>query len=395
MLMNWNRIQLRIRRVATDLVIAALLLSIMGGHAKAGKKPKGPTFDPTKLVWPLPPEQPRLRFEALIRGVADVEPVKKANFLDRVAGIQVRDLKPTFSKPYGIAVNSKGVIFVSDSTQGVVFALDRANHKATYYGITPQARVRMPMGIAVDARDRLWVADAISGKVYVFDTDGTLIWGLGKMGEMNNPTGVAVDDSRHRAYVVDSKAHKVLVYDTETGMLSVTFGKRGSDDGEFNYPTNIALSPDGSRIYVADTMNFRIQVFSADYKFVSQFGGQGMRWGNFSKPKGISVDRFGNIYVVDSDYCNFQIFEPKNFSLLLFVGGPGNMPGTFYLPAGIHVDGNDNLYVVDQLNHRIQILKLLNGEVPAAASAPTTAAGSSGAPAPPESGAAKANTEPK
>jgi len=393
--MNWNREHLRVKRLATDFAVAALFLSIMGTPAKAGKKPKGPSFDPSKLVWPLPPEQPRIRFEGLIRGVADVEPVKKANFLDRMAGIQVRDLKPVFSKPYGVAVNSKGVIFVSDSTQGVVFALDRANHKASYFGITPQARVRMPMGVAVDKQDHLWVTDAVTGKIYVFDTDGSLIWALGRAGETNNPTGVAVDDSRHRAYVVDSRAHKVLVYDTNTGMLSATFGKRGSGDGEFNFPTNIALSPDGNRIYVSDTMNFRIQAFDANYKFVGKFGRQGMRWGDFSMPKGISVDRFGNIYVVDSDYCNFQVFEPKNFSLLLFVGGPGNMPGTFYLPAGIDVDANDNLYIVDQLNHRIQILKLVNGEVPAAAPAPAAAAGSSGASAPPESGVAKANTEPK
>jgi len=394
--MNSKRVQLRIRRVAIDLAITALLVSAAGIPAKAGKKPKGPAFDPTKLVWPLPPEQPRIRFQAVISGAGDVEPAKKANFLDRMAGIQIRNLKPGFSKPYGVASNSKGVIFVSDSTQGVVFALDREHKKVGYFGITPQARVRMPMGITVDGKDRLWVTDAVSGKVYVFDVDGSLVWGLGKIGEMTNPTGVAVDDNRHRAYVVDSKAHKVLVYDTETGMLNTTFGSRGTQDGEFNFPTNIALSPDGGRIYVADTMNFRIQVFDADYKFVNKFGGQGMRWGDFSKPKGISVDQYGNIYVIDSDYCNFQIFEPKNFGLLLFVGGPGFQPGTFYLPTGIHVDKNDNVFVVDQLNHRLQILKLLNGEVPAAAPAPVTATGvSSSTPAAPKGETASAQGGPK
>ena len=61
------------------------------------------------LVWPLPPEQPRIKFLRAIYGAQDVEPAKKVGFLNRLAGIERKDFKATFIKPYGIATDSRRV----------------------------------------------------------------------------------------------------------------------------------------------------------------------------------------------------------------------------------------------------------------------------------------------
>jgi len=313
-----------------------------------------------KLVWPLPPEKPRIKFVTAIYGASDIEPAKKANFLDRLAGIQRKDFKPTFVKPYGIATDSQGRIYVTDSGQGLVFVLDRENKHVTFLGVGPQVRLRMPIGITVDAKDRVWVADAVGQHVYAFDGEGTVLMALGQQNEMQNPTGVAVDDARHRLYVVDSRQHSVLVYDSESGQFLAQFGQRGTDKGQFNFPTNVAVDRQGF-IYVTDTLNYRVQIFDPSYKCVAAFGEQGNHFGQFLKPKGLALDTYQNLYVVDSDFDNFQIFD-QHRRLLMFLGTQGQLPGTFWLPAGIHVDRSNRIYVADQNNQRIQIFQLLNGE---------------------------------
>jgi DNA-binding beta-propeller fold protein YncE len=345
------------------VMFALLLLLAPSGAAAGGKKKKGPAAPNIPLVWPLPPEKPRIKYIQSIYGANDVESVKKASFLDRVAGIQIKNFEPTFLKPHGVAVDSRGRIYVSDSSFGIIYVLDRDQKKVTFIGRSPQLRIKVPLGITVDGKDRLWVADAVAQHVYAFDGDGVPLMALGQQGEMANPTSVAVDDTLHRLYVVDSRAHCVRVYDSESGQSIGKFGERGSQPGQFNFPTNIALDHKGN-IYVTDSMNFRVEIFNPEYKFLRTFGTQGNRFGQFLMPKGIALDSNDNIYVVDADFDNFQIFD-QQLHLLMFLGGMGQSPGTFWLPEDIYVDRNNNIYVTDQNNRRVQIFKLLDATTPA------------------------------
>ena len=350
--------------------ISVLLLFPAGAVQAKTKKQAAPHVN---LVWPLPPEKPRIKYIASIHGASDVEPAKKANFLDRLAGIQKVDFKPYLMKPFGIATDSKNRIYVSDSVQGVIFVFDRDNRKVTYIGMGGQVGLAVPLGIAVDSKDRLWVADAPAQHVYAFDSDGNALMSLGGPREMTNPTDVALDEARHRLYVTDSVGQRILVYDSESGQSIATFGKRGPGDGQFNFPSFVAVDGQGN-IYVSDTLNFRVQIFDPQYRFVQSFGRQGNKFGQFSRPKGIAFDSYQNLYVVDSDFCNFQIFDQKRH-LLFFLGGWGPMPGRFALPAGITIDKQNFIYVTDQLNRRIQIFQLLNGatDAPAPGTASKTA----------------------
>jgi DNA-binding beta-propeller fold protein YncE len=342
-----------------------LLVALVGVPQAWAKQKKGAPGRPVQLVWPLPPEAPRIKFVTAIYRASDVEPMKKTNFLDRVAGIQKEDFKPTFEKPYGIATDSHNRIYVTDTGQGLIFVLDRDSKRVTYIGPGAQVTLRVPLGIAVDSKDRVWVADGAGQHVYAFDAAGNALMALGKPGEMVNPSSVAVDDARHRLYVVDTKQHCVLVYDLESGSSLGKFGERGLGKGQFNFPTNVAVDRQG-RIYISDTMNFRVQIFDSQYKYVGTVGEQGNQLGQFMKPKGLALDSYQNLYVVDSDFDNFQIFDPQQ-RLLLFVGTAGQVPGTFWLPAGMYIDRDNYIYVADQNNRRIQIFQLLNGETAAPA----------------------------
>jgi sugar lactone lactonase YvrE len=89
----------------------------------------------------------------------------------------------------------------------------------------------------------------------------------------------------------------------------------------------------------------------------------GCKIGNFARPKGISTDAEGNIYVVGSAFGNFQIFNDKA-ELLMFIGQRGEqaMLGQYMLPAGITVDEDGRIYIVDQFFRLVDVFRPANIE---------------------------------
>ena len=87
---------------------------------------------------------------------------------------------------------------------------------------------------------------------------------------------------------------------------------------------------------MVDGGNFRVQEFDNEGEFVREFGSIGRQAGQFARPKGIGVDAEGNIYVVDTAFGNFQIFDPRG-RLLLAVGSRASTPGParFMLPSAL------------------------------------------------------------
>ena len=67
---------------------------------------------------------------------------------------------------------------------------------------------------------------------------------------------------------------------------------------------------------------------------------------------GVATDHAGNIYVIDRQFENVQVFDPQGRILMAF-GEEGNGPGQFWLPAGIFIGEDDRIYVADAYNGRI------------------------------------------
>jgi DNA-binding beta-propeller fold protein YncE len=80
--------------------------------------------------------------------------------------------------------------------------------------------------------------------------------------------------------------------------------------------------------------------------------------GTFTRPAGIGVDSEGHIYVVDTAFNNFQIFNDEG-RLLLWVGKAGKGAGEFQSPTGMYVDKEDRIYVTDTFNRRVQVFQYL------------------------------------
>ena len=314
------------------------------------------------LVWPMPPDKPRIRYLGQLRHNYDVEPLKRQGILDRLIGAPDPNVVYAMKKPAGVTTDSKGRLLVADSGASVIFVFDEANDEVTYLGLDQSKGIRpaTPVDVLADSRDRVFVADVGLKSVLVFAPEGHLLSIVTDPDRLRNPAGLAIDEDRGRLYVVDSHGHRVVVFDAETFAWIGEFGEEGEGDGKFLYPVGIAIAPDG-RVYVTDTGSCTVQVFSPEYEFLDSFGGRGVAPSQFTRPKQIAFDSEGHVYVLDAAFDNFQIFSPDH-RLLMFVGGSGSDPGMFNIPWGIHIDDQDRLYVSDQLNGRVQKFQFLGGQ---------------------------------
>jgi DNA-binding beta-propeller fold protein YncE len=303
--------------------------------------------EPPLLLWPLPPERPRIKFVDLIVGSLDLKQDRPEKFKQIVFGAE-RETR--FTKPLFVAARG-GVMFVSDI--GMVHIYDFANSD---FGIMGLGGLVTPTGLAVDSKGTVYVADSSKGAVFVYRKGAKGVTRLGEPGDLVSPGGIALDEEAGRVIVADAKQHALVVFSTDGAKLSV-IGKRGADPGEFNFPYDVAVGPEG-KLYVVDGGNFRIQVLDRNGVPLNVFGQAGAEAGMFARPKGIAVDSDGHLYVVDSAFGGFQIFDEFGRGYLV-VGTGGQGPGQFSLPAGIAIDENDRVYVVDQMNHRVQIFQYL------------------------------------
>src|SRR3990172_1252359 len=312
-----------------------------------------------ELVWPLPPEQPRIKFVQLYCCMNHYGKSGSEAFLETMFGTS-SDI--SMSKPYGITTDKDGKVYVTDTGFGAVWVFDDKSKKVSFLGA---GQLRTPIGVAVDGKDRVFVSDARAQRVYAFDQAGKQVMAFGnKKDELANPSGIAIDIASNRLYVANAKLHIIKVYDVNSGQFLFDIGTRGIDKGQLNFPTNISVRH--SKLYVTDTGNFRVQIFDLDGKLLKSLGQMGDGLGQFARPKGVHADSEGHIYVTDAAFDNFQIFNEQG-QLLLFVGGKGRGPGLFWLPAGVYIDEKDRIYVADQHNGRIQVFQYLSEKAAATA----------------------------
>lgn len=344
-----------INRAAMVWTLLLLLALLIGGCATAAPvKPGLPN-----LVWPEPPEIPRIALVDIIRRPADQR--IKLGLFRRLWSNLIGQPLPEIHAPHGLTLDRAGRLYVVDKELRRVHVFDEQGQR---YQMIPGdgAPLLTPIDVAVDdLRDRIFVSDAGDGVVRVFSLDGEAQGEIGR-GLLGRPSGLAINPVSDELLVIDSENPRLLRFALADLQGRGIIGRRGETDGLFNAPTAVAAGPDGT-IYVVDTLNHRVQVLTATGEFVRTFGAAGDAPGYFSRPKAVAVDPQGNIHVVDALFDNVQVFNAAG-QLLMAYGGPGNDPGRFWLPAGIAGDGRGVIYVADTYNRRVQVFQFLTeGEV--------------------------------
>lgn len=344
------------------LLTACFVVSVCTPTTLAAGKKADKKKVRAELVWPLPPDAPRIRWVDAFARFEDIEgkKKKKRSWFERLAGVSEEEEKYRgLTSPFGIVTDSRGRVFVADWSSGGIVIFDRDAKKVGVWGPITGVPIRKPLGLAIDDDDRLFVTDGDLGLVTCLSAEGVPLAQFGRA-ELDRPTGIALDQKRNRLYVSDTKAHRIAVFDSETFEFQRYIGRKSAarEPGTFRSPLGLAVDGRGF-LYVVDTMNRRIQIFNRRGVFVREFGSHGRRPGQFSRPKGIALDSEGHIYVTDAEFNNFQIFDNKG-KALMFVGTIGSNPGQFILITDIFIDKDDRIYTTERYRPRVQIFQYLS-----------------------------------
>ena len=317
----------------------------------------------SRLVWPGPPEVPRLAYAGELIGEENFRTVEgerdgtALRILRWIAGIGRDKDARELIRPQSGMVDGAGRILVTDAGREAVVVFDPFAGKLSFWQEAERGRSFLsPVGIAADGSGGYLVADADIGFLVRLDADGNPAGSIGA-GLLERPTGLCRSEGTGEIFVADSSAHDIKVFDV-SGRLLRRIGGRGLDAGSFNGPTHLSCS--GGKLYVTDTLNARVQVLSPSGEPQASIGRRGLFVGNLVRPKGVVTDRDGHVYVVESYYDHVLVFN-SNGELLLPIGGTGNEAGKFFLPAGAWTDDGGRLFVADMFNGRVVVLDYLGG----------------------------------
>ena len=136
-------------------------------------------LDLSKIVWPNPPAITRIRYINFWSGEKlDLSQQqgqkKKSSWMERVSGVTVgganAEAKPRWQLivPNGIAVDSKGKVYIADSKVRAIFIVNLETGAYEMIKNGEQANFKWLTGLAMDDSDRLFAADPGLHHVLVF-----------------------------------------------------------------------------------------------------------------------------------------------------------------------------------------------------------------------------------
>ena len=175
-----------------------------------------------------------------------------------------------FSKPRGIAADSKGNLYVADTGNARIQQFSPTGEFITNFGNpgSGDGELSEPIGVAVDAKGNIYVGDGTNNRLIKLDPKGTFVkqWS-GPPPGFYGLRDIAVGPDPH-IYVIDQGRARVVKIDPDSEAVE-EWGKSGEAEGEFNEMTGIAIG--GNRIFIADARNDRVQVFDLTGKFITQW----------------------------------------------------------------------------------------------------------------------------
>jgi len=205
-------------------------------------------------------------------------------------------------EPTGICIDNEGRVYVANRGNNKILLFSAKGEYVTafYSGRS----LSQPRGIALDAQGNIIVCDAGNECIKFISPEGNICKAIGR-GWLDMPVGCLYYDDK--IFVSDRDAHLIKVYNSN-GRFLHEFGSYGGGDGELNEPTGLAVDKTG-HLLVCSLGNHRVQVFTLDGRFVTNFGEKGKELGQMTGPSSVSVLNSGHIVICEFGNHRLQIFE--------------------------------------------------------------------------------------
>ncbi len=298
-----------------------------------------------------------------------------------------------FYHPDDVAVDAAGNVYVADrynhrirkvTVTGTASVLSGSGSASFLDGAGTSARFYYPAGIAVDTKGVVYVADYNNHRVRKVQANGMtstlagsgtggFLDGVGTTARFYYPEGLDVDAAGN-VYVADRSNNRIRKI-TASGAVSTVAGSASSGiiDGpaataRFNQPYDVVLGKTGD-LFVADYGNHRIRKIAPDGNVTTFVGSStsGKADGNgagatLTYPSGLAVDPVGNLILVEQGaHLVRRVTMQADVYTLAGTAGQGYANGTpaaakFNSPAGVAVAKDGTIYIADYNNYRIRKL---------------------------------------
>jgi uncharacterized protein (TIGR03437 family) len=248
------------------------------------------------------------------------------------------------SQPCGVAVNSGGDVFFSqsDSFNSAIRKAPASGNMSTVAGTTlgagysgdgqmaTTAQVANPSGLALDSAGNLYIADSGNNRIRMISSKGimsTIAGGSTTSVQLSNPQGVAVDASGN-VYIADTNNHRVRKLATDgtittvagIGLATITFSGDGgpATKAALYYPKDVAVDA-ANNLYIVDSFNSRIRVVTPDGTINTVAGGARTGSGGDGGPAtsaqlrfpvGIALGPKGALYISDTQNNEIRVLTP-------------------------------------------------------------------------------------
>ena len=256
-----------------------------------------------------------------------------------------------FVWPTALAFDEEDNLYLADEYNHRITVFDASGRFLSRWGErgSEPGRLNGPSGVCPTPDGDLLVVDHLNNRVQRFTKGGELVacWGErgGGVGQLDLPWGVAVDGSG-AVYVADWRNDRIQKF-TPEGELLASFGNSGDGPGELHRPSGVAVDGDGY-IYVADWGNERVQALAPDGEPVQVLKGESTlsKWAEEfyeANPDEWEARQASEIEpeldpAVDTAYEASARIEPH-----------------FWAPVSVKLDRYGRLYVVESNRHRIQV----------------------------------------
>ena len=296
--------------------------------------------------------------------------------------------------PSGVAVDDKGNIYISDRSNNRVRVVDNKGTITTFagnggdgykgdLGPATQAQLSKPFGLALDNKGNLYIADRENNRVRKVNPQGIITTVAGDGGfffmgdngpsyraSIAGPTGVVVDKNGI-LYIADRNNNRIRSVDTQ-GMIRTVAGTGQQDyngesemarDTNLYLPFGVALDQDG-KILIIDRSHYRIRRMDPRRGSIETVAGNGVKMfagdggpatgAKLSFPHGIAVDKKGNVIFSDKGHYRIRRVSPDGIiQTIAGTGIRGNigdglpaLKASIYGATSLKLNGKEEMFII-------------------------------------------------
>ncbi len=325
--------------------------------------------------------------------------------------------------PDEVAVDEEGDLYIADTGN---VRIRRVDHATTIIstlagtgangfggdgGPAVASQMAFPLSVSLDGAKNLYIADFGNGRVRRIASSTAIITTAAgganvteridaadaELGFTPNPpaspfpNGLAIDPWGN-LMIDDTDSNRVWRVNGDTGIISLAagsaigaFGFSGDGNGalraRFALPGDVAVDQSGN-LFIADTQNERIRRVDAETRMIVTVAGNGTAGfsgdggpatlATFISPSGLSVDRWGNLFIADMFNQRIRRVDVATGFIETVAGngtsgfggdgGPA-VSAQLSVPTGAVADANGNLFIADAGNNRIREVVAATGVI--------------------------------